>query len=142
VDSQNSFGAMLRNDFNCVLTNLGNNRLDWLGVSVGGEAKMNDRLIPKDIELLSSQTVILTDETSLQKTKYKCVKGVVKNISTHALKTVSISFNLETTDGTPSGTASAYMTEERLEPNATWNFTTETFDFDLTAKFGEMNSYP
>ncbi len=41
VDSQNQYGAMLRKDFVCVLTNAGAGQLIWLGTSVGGEAQVN-----------------------------------------------------------------------------------------------------
>jgi uncharacterized lipoprotein YajG len=41
VDSQNSYGAMLRKDFFCVITNAGAGNLIWLGTSVGGDAQVN-----------------------------------------------------------------------------------------------------
>jgi len=41
VDSQNPYGAMLRKDFFCVITNVGAGQLIWLGTTVGGEAQVN-----------------------------------------------------------------------------------------------------
>jgi hypothetical protein len=142
VDSQNSFGAMLRKEFNCVLTNLGNNKLDWLGVSVGGDATINQNLIPQDVKLLDSRIVVTTDETSLQKQQYKHVEGRIQNLSKHTLTFISIRYNLFETDGTLNGTSHAYLSYEKIPPDGIWNFTTDAFDIGLTPKFVDMTSSP
>src|SRR6267378_625918 len=135
VDSQNVYGAMLRNEFNCVLTNLGNGQLDWLGVSVGGDAKINRGLVPSDVKLIDSKVVVFTDQTSLQKQQYKHVEGKIQNVSSHALKFISITYNLFEKDGTLNGVSHAYLSYEQIPPNGIWNFTTDAFDVGLTPKF-------
>jgi hypothetical protein len=142
VDSQNVFGAMLRKEFDCVLTNLGNDKLDWLGVSVGGDATINQNLIPQDVKLLDSRVVVSTDETSLQKQQYKHVEGRIQNLSQHTLTFISITYNLFETDGTLNGTSHAYLSYEKIPPNGIWNFTTDSFDVGLTPKFVDMTSSP
>jgi len=142
VDSQNAFGAMLRKEFGCVLTNLGNDKLDWLGVSVGGDATINRNLIPQDAKLLDSRIVVFTDQTSLQKQQYKHVEGRIQNVSKHTLTFISITYNLFETDGTLNGTSHAYSSYEKIPPNGIWNFTTDAFDIGLTPKFVDMTSSP
>ncbi len=142
VDSQNAFGAMLRKEFDCVLTNLGNDKLDWLGVSVGGDATINQNLIPQDVKLLDSRIVVTTDQTSLQKQQYKHVEGRIRNLSKHTLTFISITYNLFETDRTLNGASHAYLSYEKIPPNGIWNFTTDAFDIGLTPKFVDMTSSP
>ncbi len=142
VDSQNAFGAMLRKEFNCVLTNLGNDRLDWLGISVGGDATINRNLIPQDGKLLDSKIVVFADEMSLERKKYKRVDGTIKNVSNHALTSASISYNLFDASGHFSGTSQAFFIGDPIKSNGVWQFSTDPFSFDLTPKFGDMTSSP
>jgi len=146
VDSQNSFGAMLRKDFNCVITNNGAGKLTWLGTMVGGDAQINPDFAPKNLELLSSQIVTSRDETSLQPEdhKYKSVHGTVKNISDHTLQNIFITYRLYDgeNDSVGSGLARASRTTEPLQPGETWSFETDLFDYKLTPRLEEMNFSP
>ncbi len=143
VDSQNSFGAMLRGTWLCLISNTPPNHWTCILASVDGTPIISPEP-PQNCELLSSQIVVFRDEMSLQpeKHKYKTVKGVVKNISTHPLKSIFITYNLYDGERNLAGFAKAndVRVGDPLKPGETWDFTTEAFDYQLTPKLDTMKS--
>jgi len=144
VDSQNSFGAMLRGTWLCLISNSPPNHWTCIVASVDGTPIISPKS-PENLELLSSQIVVFRDETSLlpEQHKYKTVKGVVKNISTHPLGQIVITYYLYNSEGNLAGSSKAndVRVGNPLKPGETWNFTTEAFDSELTAKLEKIESY-
>ena len=144
VDSQNSFGAMLRGTWLCLISNSPPDHWTCVVASVDGTPIISPEP-PQNLELLSSQIVAFRDETSLQpeQHKYKTVKGVVKNISTHPLGQIVITYYLYNGEGNLAGSAKANDVRigDPLKPGETWDFTTEAFNYELTPKLDTMESY-
>ena len=142
VDSQNSFGAMLRGSWLCLVSNSPPNHWTCIVATVDGTPIISPEPA-QNLQLMNSQTVTFRDETSLQpeQHKYKMVKGVVKNISTHSLKDVFITYYLYDSEGKLAGSAKATRVENSLNPGETWNFTTAAFDNNLTPKLEKLESY-
>jgi hypothetical protein len=142
VDSQNSFGAMMRGSWLCLISNSPPDSWTCIMASVDGTPIISPEPA-QNLELLNSQIVIFRDETSLQpeEHKYKTVKGVVKNISSHSLKSIFITYDLYNSEGNLAGSAKATSVVDSLNPGETWDFTTEAFDSNLTPKLEKMESY-
>jgi hypothetical protein len=142
VDSQNSFGAMLRGTWLCLVSNTPPNNWTCIIATVDGTPIISPEP-PQNLKLLSSQITVSRDETSLQpdQHKYKSIEGVVKNISTQPLKSIFITYYLYDRGGNLAGSAKANRVVDSLNPGETWDFTTESFDYDLTPKLEKMESY-